>query len=259
MVMHFLEPRTPSLLRREPLVAGAPAPRGTLFALGEDGGYAATPSPGALLLLGRNSPDVHVTVGSGDWHVSREHAALRRDGTGWLVRNSGRLPIGLPGRPPLLSGHETALAPGYTPLHIRGSRLHLVELLVSTGGPAAGVVRPDTGTRDLVWPLTDRERLVLVALFQLALLGAPDARPLSWNETRDALAAVPGQPAWTDRKAEHVVDVVRRRLAASGVPGVTADSAPPDAIKNNLLRVLLETATLVPPDLRLLDTGIGGG
>jgi hypothetical protein len=53
-----------------------------------------------------------------------------------------------------------------------------------------------------------------------------------------------------------VVDAVRRKLANAGVVGITADSAHPEAIKRNLLRVLVDSATLVPPDLRLLETGI---
>lgn len=257
--MHLLGADTPSLLRLEPLLGGAPAPRGTLFALGEDGGYAATPHPDTRLLLGRNSPDVHVTVGAGDPHVSREHATLRcLPGDRWLLRNGGRLPIRIPDAPSLLSGHETALSPGYTPLYVQGARLHVVELLVSSGARGGDAVRPDTGTRDLSWPLADRERLVLVALFQQALLRTDDPHPLSWRETGTVLNDVPGERRWTERKAEHVVDVVRRRLAAAGVPGITADSAPPDVIKRNLLRVLVDTATLTPPDLRLLDTGLGG-
>lgn len=256
---YHLDAATPSLLRRQPLLGGAPAPRGTLFALGEDGGYAAAPHADNHLLLGRNSPEVHVTVGSGDAHVSREHAAVRfLPGNRWLLRNDGRLPIRVPGGPPLLHGHETVLAPGYTPLYIRGSRLHVVELLVATGGRGQDAVRPDTGTRDLGWPLSDRERLVLVALFQQVLLRADDPHPLSWRETGAVLNDVPGERRWTERKAEHVVDVVRRRLAAAGVPGITADSAPPEAIKRNLAAVLVETATLTPPDLRLLDAGLRG-
>ncbi|MFC5058441.1 FHA domain-containing protein [Saccharothrix xinjiangensis] len=257
---YHLDAATPSLLRRQPLLGGAPAPSGTLFALGEDGGYAAAPHADNHLLLGRNSPDVHVTVGSGDAHVSREHAAVRfLPGNRWLLRNDGRLPIRASGGPPLLSGHETVLAPGYTPLYIRGSRLHVVELLVAGGAGARDQVRPDTGTRDMGWPLSDRERLVLVALFQQALLRGADPHPLSWRETGAVLNDVPGERRWTERKAEHVVDVVRRRLAAAGVPGITADSAPPEAIKRNLAAVLVETATLTPPDLRLLDTGLRGG
>ncbi|WP_328618786.1 FHA domain-containing protein [Actinokineospora pegani] len=255
--MYFLEPLTPSLLRHEPLVAGGPAPVGTLFVLGQDGGYAATPHPARTLVLGRNSPDVHVTVGSEDWYVSREHATLRcaRDGR-WTLRNGGKLPIRIPETPALLHQHEAPVPCGYTPLYIQGSRLHVVELLVSAGPRGAGEVRPGTGTRDLAWPLSDRERLVLVALFQLHLLRADDAHPLSWNETARCLNEVPGQRGWNDRKAEHAVDGVRKRLAAAGVGGVTADSAPADAIKRNLLRVLVDTATLAPPDLRLLDEGV---
>ncbi|EWC63958.1 hypothetical protein UO65_0669 [Actinokineospora spheciospongiae] len=258
MGMYFLEPLTPSLLRHEPLLGGAPAPVGALFVLGEEGGYAAAPRAHSTLVLGRNSPDVHVTVGAGDWYVSREHATLRCAPDGrWTLRNGGRLPIRISDAPALLHEHETTVPHGYAPLYIQGSRLHVVELLVSSGRRGADRVRPETGTRDLAWPLSPRERLVLVALFQLYLLRADDAHPLSWNETSRRLNEVPRQRGWTDRRAEHAVDGVRKRLAAAGVAGVTADSAPPDAIKRNLLRVLLDTATLVPPDLRLLDTGTG--
>jgi hypothetical protein len=99
---------------------------------------------------------------------------------------------------------------------------------------------------------------VLVALFQPALLHAAEPHPLSWRETGAVLNDVPGERRWTERKAEHVVDVVRRRLAAAGVPGITADSAPPEAIKGNVLRVLVDTATPTPPDLRSLHTGLSG-
>ncbi|MFT7836895.1 FHA domain-containing protein [Saccharothrix sp. BKS2] len=257
---YFLDATTPSLLRGQPLLGGVAAPSGTLFALGEDGGYAAVPHADNHLLLGRNGPDVHVTVGAGDAHVSREHAVARLlPGDRWLLRNGGRLPIRVSSGPPLLSGHETVLAPGYAPLYIRGSRLHVVELLVVGNAGGRNAVRPDTGTRDMGWPLSDRERLVLVALFRQALLRVDDPHPLSWRETGAVLNDVPGERRWTERKAEHVVDVVRRRLAAAGVPGITADSAPPEAIKRNLAAVLVDTATVTPPDLRLLDTGLRGG
>lgn len=59
-----LEPSTPSLLRQEPLLNDSPAPPGTMFGLGEDGGYGARPASANRLVLGRNSADVHVTVGS---------------------------------------------------------------------------------------------------------------------------------------------------------------------------------------------------
>src|SRR5215475_9175354 len=107
---YVLERSTPSLLRQEPLFHGASAPAGTLFVLGEDGGYAAAAVPGVRLMLGRNSPDVHVTVGSADWYVSREHATLRCEKHGsqvqWMLRNDGRLPIRMPDIPALLSKQE---------------------------------------------------------------------------------------------------------------------------------------------------------
>ncbi|WP_285607356.1 FHA domain-containing protein [Actinokineospora globicatena] len=256
--MHVLDAHTPSLSHHEPLLDGRPAPARTLFVLGEEGGYAAAPRPDTRLVLGRNTPDVHVSIGARDWHVSREHAVLRCQSDGsWVLRNGGRLPIRIPDAPALLREHEAPLPGGYTPLYIQGTRLHVVELLISTGHQAADEARPDAGTRDLSWPLNPRERLVLVALFQSYLLRADEAHPLSWKETSRWLNEVPGQRGWTDRKAEHVVDTVRRRLVAGGVGGITADSAHPEAIKHNLLRVLTESATLTPPDLRLLDTGIG--
>lgn len=261
--MYPLGRATPSLVRHEPLLAGAPAPAGTLFVLGEDGGYAAAPTATNHLVVGRNSPDVHITVGAADWYVSREQATLRclpsAAGARWTLRNGGRLPIRLPHAPALLHQHEAELPDGYTPLYIQGSRLHVVEVLVSSGPTGRQQVRPDTGTRDLGWPLTPRERLVLVALFQSFLLRLPDAHPLSWNDVARTLDEVPGQRGWTGRRAEHVVDVVRHRLVVGGAAGVTADSAHPEAIRLNLLRILLDTATLVPPDLRLLDAGIDTG
>ncbi|MFD9740396.1 FHA domain-containing protein [Umezawaea sp. NPDC059074] len=257
--MYRLGPSTPSLLRHEPLLNGSQAPADTAFVLGEDGGYGAAPAPANRLVLGRNSPDVHITVGIGDWYVSREHATLRyAAGRGWTLRNNGKLPIRVPDLPPVLKEHETALPPGYTPLYIQGSRVHVIELLISGGRGRQEESRPAAATRDMSWPLTDRERLVLVALFQDFLLRVDGAHPLSWNRTSQVLGEVPGQSRWTDRKAENVVDGVRRKLAQGGVDGVTSASAHPEAIKRNLLRTLLDTATLVPPDLRLLETGIGG-
>lgn len=254
--MYPLDSSTPSLRRDQPRLIGHSAPPGTLFVLGDDGGYAATRAPANRLILGRNSNAVHVTVGSGDWNVSREQASMRCDpGLGWRLRNDGRLPIRLPDLPELLREHEVTLPTGYTPLYINGSRRHIVEILVSGDEGGAATAGPETGTRDISWPLAARERLVLVAMFQNHLLRVADPHPLSWRETSHTLNQVPGQAGWTERKAEHVVDGVRHRLARGGHDGVTADSAPPEAIKNNLLKFLTDTATLVPPDLRLLETG----
>ena len=261
--MYPLEPSTPSLQRQEPLLGGAIAPAGSLFLLGEHGGYAAAPRPAHRLVIGRNAPEVHVTVGASDWYISREQAVLMcvpfRGSVTWTLRNVGRRPIRVPDAPLLLQEHETALKPGYTPLFIDGDRLHVVEVLVSVGAKSAEVPLPSALTRDVGFPLTPRERLVLVVMFQEFLRRSSPAHPLSWKDTGDALNAVPGESGWNARKAENVVDGVRHRLAAAGESGLTADSAHPEALRHNLIQILLKSATLVPPDLRLLDGGTGTG
>jgi hypothetical protein len=259
--MYPLGRLTPSLVRQEPLFAGAAAPAGTLFVLGDTGGYAAAGVEGRRLVVGRNSRDVHVSIGGEDGYVSREHATLRCEGRGgstrWLLRNGGKLPIRMPDAAPLLRAHEAELPAGYTPLYIQGSQLHVVEVLVADGRRQRGVVSQESSTGTLRLPLTRKEMLVLVALFRDTLEREDQAQPLTWNETGRVLNEVPGQTGWNDRKAENVVDGVRQRLTAAGVDRLTTDTAPREALKANLLRVLLDTATLLPEDLRLLTTGIG--
>jgi hypothetical protein len=251
---------TPSLVRQEPLFAGAAAPASTLFVLGDAGGYAAAAVAGRSLVVGRNAPDVHVAIGGEDGYVSREHATLRcvdhGGATRWVVRNGGRLPIRMPDTAPLLRAHEAPLPTGYTPLYIQGSQLHVVEVLVSDGRRHRGEVRPDTGTGTLRLPLTRREWLVLVAMFSCVLAREDQALPLTWNETGRLLNTVPGQSGWTDRRAEAVVDGVRHRLTLAGIERLTRETAPAEALKTNLGRVLVDTGTLLPDDLRVLETGI---
>lgn len=261
--MYPLGRLTPSLVRQEPLFAGAAAPAGTLFVLGDEGGYAAAAVTGRTLVVGRNTPDVHVRIGGEDAYVSREHATLRcvpyGSGTQWIIRNGGKLPIHLPDAPPLLREHESALRTGYTPLYIRGSQLHVVEALVSDGQRRRGSVRPDTSTGTMRLPLTRREWLVLVAMFHDVLAREDQALPLTWKETAKLLNTVPGQDGWTDRKAENVVDGVRHRLRDAGFERLTGETAPREALKGNLQRVLVDSSTLLPEDLRVLKTGIDDG
>jgi hypothetical protein len=257
--MYRLEPSTPSLLRQEPLLNGTVAPARTLFVLGEEGGYGAAPEPVNRLVLGRNSDHVHVTIGAGDWYVSREHAMLycigRDSSAEWMLRNDGKLPIRIPDAPDLLHGQETVLPFGYTPLFVRGTHQHVVEVLISSGRTGEAAPRPDTRTRDLGVPLTDRERLVLVAVYQDYLSRVDKPHPWSWRQASVALNAVSAKKEWTERMAESVVDALRHRLEKLGWTGITTVTAHPEDIKANLIRLLLETATLVPPDLRLLDNG----
>jgi hypothetical protein len=259
--MYPLGHMTPSLVRQEPLFAGVAAPAGTLFVLGDAGGYASAAVSGRQLVVGRNTPDVHVAIGREDAYVSREHATLRcveyGAGTRWVLRNGGTLPIRMPDTAPLLRAHEAALPIGYTPLYIQGNQLHVVEVLVSDGQRRRGAVRPDTSTGNLRLPLTRREWLVLVAMFRDVLAREDQARPLSWNETGRLLNTVPGQSGWNDRKAENVVDGIRQRLTAAGIDRLTRETAPADTLKENLQRVLIDTGTLLPEDLTVLQTGIG--
>jgi hypothetical protein len=259
--MYPLGSRTPSLVRSEPLFAGGAAPAGTLFVLGDAGGYAAAAISGRELVVGRNTPDVHVAIGRDDAYVSREHATLRcvpfGGATQWVLRNGGTLPIRMPDTAPLLRTHEALLPTGYTPLYIQGEQLHVVEVLVSNGQRQRGAVRPETKTGNLRLPLTQREWLVLVAMFSDVLSREDQALARTWNETARLLDSVPGQSGWTDRKAENVVDGVRQRLTAAGIDRLTRETAPSEALKNNLARVLVDTGTLLPEDLRVLQTGIG--
>jgi hypothetical protein len=255
--MYPLGRLTPSLMRQEPLFAGAAAPVGTLFVLGDAGGYAAAAVAGRELVVGRNTPEVHVAIGRDDAYVSREHATVRRVGTEWVLRNGGTLPIRIPDTAPLLRTHEAPLPTGYTPLYIQGEHLHVVEVLVSAGRRRQGAVRPETRTGNLRLPLTHREWLVLVAMFADVLAREDQALPRTWNETARLLNTVPGQSGWTDRKAENVVDGVKQRLTAAGIDGLTRETAPAEALKANLQRVLTDTGTLAPEDLQVLKTGIG--
>lgn len=241
-----------------------PAPVGTLFVLGDRGGIAVAPAVRFSVIFGRNEPEVHVCVGWGDPGVSRQHGSLRHDGQRWVVRNTGRLPIRLPGSHLLLSGHAEPLAVAYTPLFIRSAhgREHLLEVRVA--GPALAEppgVGDDASThRVALWELSERERLVAVALGQRYLRHEAFPQPLSWNQVAEQLGRLRPEEPWTAKRAEHVITAVRERLAGRGVPGLTrAEVGEPigNALNHNLMMELLLSTTLVPPDLKLLDISSG--
>ena len=237
-----------------------PAPAGTLFALGERGGIAVAPTARFSVIFGRNEPEVHVCVGAGDPGVSRQHGTLRHDGQRWAVRNTGHLPIRLPGSHLLLSGHEEPLAVAYTPLFIRSSRdrEHLLEVRVTGPTPAepSRVGNDDTTRRAALWELSQTERLVAVVLGQRYLRHEAFPQPLSWNQVAEQLGRLRPEEHWSAKRAEHVMTAVRQRLAGHRVPGLTrAEVGEPigNTLNHNLMMELLLSTTLVPPDLRLLD------
>lgn len=236
-----------------------PAPAGTLFALSERGGIVVEPPSQLKVLFGRNEPDVHVCVGLGDRGVSRHHGILRHDGYRWSVRNTGHVPIRLPGAHLLLSGHEEPVPVAYTPLFIRSGpdREHLLELRVAGSAPPGQLdaTEDDTTSQPAVWQLTDRERLVTVALGERYLRHQPFPQPLSWAQVADSLTRSRPAERWTAKRAEKVVVGLRERLSRHSVAGLTrAEVGEPigNTVNHNLLTELLVTTTLVPPDLTLL-------
>ncbi|MBA9002962.1 FHA domain-containing protein [Thermomonospora cellulosilytica] len=251
--VRYLPPTMRSLATDVP-----PSPAGTLFMLAATGGIAVPPRRDFAVLFGRNEPEVHVCVGAGDPHVSRRHGRLLCDGSGWWIRNEGRLPIRMPHSTLLLSGEEMPLNPGYSPLFIRSSprREHLLEVRIVGTAPPGPVARPDDPTLPRrPWTLSDTERLVLTALAQRYLRQEAYPQPQSWRQVAEELNELTGRQEWNPHRAANVVGEVRSRLSAAGVRGLTRDEVGEpvgNALNDRLIRELLETTTLVPPDLRLL-------
>lgn len=236
-----------------------PAPPGTIFVLAEDGGYAVPPRTYALL-FGRDSDQVHVAVGMNDPCVSRKHGVFTCAGREWWVRNTGSLPIELPGSI-LLTGHERRIDPGFTPLIIRSSKRqsHLVEIRVTDNGSPGAVCGAGAATRrpEDVYELTLQQRMVLTALAQRYLVQDRYPQPLTWQQVATCLndAPVVGR-AWTARAVEAMVGGVRKQLSQEkGVAGLTREEVGQpvgNMLNHNLIMELLRTATLVAQDLSLL-------
>ena len=243
------------------LAAGIPASApGTLYALSVAGGIAMPAREGRTVLFGRNKPEVHICVGEDDQRVSRRHGTLTWTGAQWWVRNTGQLPIRLPGSRMLFRDEGALpLVTGYTPMFIRGARgrEHLMELYVAGEDGRRPSPRPDDVTAPpKTWRLSDDERLALVALGQRYLLHDLHPQPLAWRQVADLLTeARPGE-GWTGRRAEHLVADVRARLSKEGVAGLTREEVGEpvgNKLNENLLTELMLTTTLAPPHLALLD------
>jgi hypothetical protein len=236
-----------------------PAPPGTIFVLAQDGGYAAARSADPLL-FGRDSGKVHVAVGVDDPHVSRRQGVFTCVGREWWVRNTGALPIELPGSI-LMTGHERRLDTGFTPLMIRSSkrRSHLVEVRVTDGGRPDAVGRASATTRgpEDLYGLTAQQRMVLTALAQRYLVQDRYPQPLTWRQVATCLNQAPASGrAWTARSVEAKVGDVRRFLSQEkGVAGLTREEVGEpvgNMLNHNLIVELLRTATLRIQDLALL-------
>jgi hypothetical protein len=240
-----------------------PAPPGTIFVVGPEGGYAAPPRR-YTLMFGREREKVHVPVGVSDPIVSRTQGVFTcvDDGGEWWLRNAGRLPIELPDGAFMLTGHQRRVKPGYTPLVVRSSprRSHLLEVrVVGYDGPqphaATGAKTADPTT---VYKLDPQERLVLTALAMRYLEGDDQhPQPLTWKRTaRIARHSPHSTRQWTRPMVEHTVEAVRRCLSTRyGVAGLTLEEVGENVgatLNSNLIRELIRTATLTPQDLALL-------
>ncbi|GAB3457938.1 FHA domain-containing protein [Actinophytocola sediminis] len=259
MTLHVTKSSKVGLLPKEigSLAATVPpAAPGTLFVLGRGGGMSVAPDADFPIVFGRNEPDVHVCVGAGDQHVSRQHGTITRQYGSWLLHNLGRLPIRLPGGRLVLNGDLAELPAGYTPLFIVApEQEHLLEVRIAAHRrptPPPGLSE-ETRTRT-VWTLSEGERLVLVCLGQRYLGGDPMPQPLTWEQVAEELREVDPAGKWTWRKAAHIVATVRKRLSTS-VPGLLEHEIPPpvgNALNHNLIMELVITTTIGRGDLALL-------
>ncbi|MFE6401642.1 FHA domain-containing protein [Streptomyces alboflavus] len=241
----------------------APACPGTLHARSVTGAVRVTPRPGLTVAFGRGElPEVALAVGEHDLMVSRRHGELTYRGHQWWLRNTGQQLVRLPrGRMLHASTDPVPLATGYTPLFVRGSgyREHLVELYVSGPDDPGPVARRGAETLPpRRWSLDDDERLLLVVLGQEYLLYEEGPRPLTYSRAAQQLAYLRPGKNWNERRIEYRVEAVRRRLHDSGFPHpLLHDNSvgrPSDnSLLHNLLRGLVESTTLVPPDLCLMD------
>ncbi|MQM26286.1 FHA domain-containing protein [Glycomyces albidus] len=242
-----------------------PAPLGTVFALGEEVGWAVPPRPFELL-FGRDEDNVNIPLGVKDKRISRVHGRLVCHGSEWTIRNEGRLPMLLPGDSMLLSGHERVIEHSYMPVYIGdlSEAVHCLEIRLIGGKrtPDDGAADDETavpGKHDL----SEIERLVLTSLAQRYLRGLPRPQPVSWRQVADDMrrSRFAADRNWNEGTAARVVAGVRERLShpeyRPRVAGLLRDEVFGEplgnALNDNLIRALLQSTTLDPEDLRRLD------
>ncbi|MBB5801868.1 hypothetical protein F4560_001636 [Saccharothrix ecbatanensis] len=248
-------------MNRESLARGVPhAAPGAIVARALAGRIHADPAEGRTVRFGRNRPHVDLCVGETDLRVSRRHGLLTcRDGR-WWVTNTGQLPIRMPGTRWLFPDEDSVPLPdGYTPLFIRGSRdrEHLLELYVAGGTAKQLAPQHDSVTQPPTrWRFTPDEHLMLVVLGQRYLLHEANPQPVSRQHAAQVLAELQPDANWSVKRVEHMVADVRARLSAAGVHGLLREEVGEpvgNTLNDNLLRELVLSTSLVPPDLALLD------
>ena len=244
-----------SLLRQ----VAAPTP-GAIFALALSAGATLPPGAPDQIRFGRNRPQVDLCIGEDDLRVSRQHGVIDYRRGCWEVTNTGKLPIRLPAGRWLFPGADAhPLAPGYTPLFVRGSRgrEHLLEVYVidSDGSCPETLYGAVTHAPDRYW-LSDVEKLVLVALGQRYLAQQEFAQPLARHQVAEEMNQLQPDVHWDDRKVERVIAPVRARLTKAGVKGLDKEELEEpigNMLNHNLIEALMASATLTPTDLALLD------
>lgn len=239
----------------------------TLHARAVGGDLTAPPRPGLTIRFGRGEkPDTDLGVGMDDRRVSRRHGELTYREGGWWLRNTGQQLVRLPeGRMLHVSSAPVPLTTGYTPVFVKGSghREHLVELYVA-GHDDQGPVplrRADT-VQPQRWALSEDERLLLVVLGQHYLEYEPDPRPLTYSRAAEQLGYLRPDAGWTVRRIEYRVEAVRHRLHRTGFSYPLIHDRPEErpsdnSLLHNLLKGLVASTTLVPPDLDLIDDDLG--
>jgi hypothetical protein len=244
-----------------------PAVPGTLHARTVVGGIRVRPRPGRHVRFGRDErPNVDLSVGADDQSVSRLHAQVIYRDSRWWLHNMGRQLMRLPhGQLMHSSSEPVPLAAGYTPLFIRGSgyRQHLVELHVTS---PYGEIRTDLHEAETIppkiWEISETERLLLVILGEHYLLYEEAPRPLTYKQAEARLAYLRPKETWQAGIIADRIEAVRYRLHAAGFPyPLRHDKSEGRPYDNNLLHSLLkglvESTTLVPPDLDRLESDLG--
>jgi hypothetical protein len=233
---------------------------GSLFVLALSQGVTVAPAPGRELRFGRNRPQVDLCVGEDDLRVSRQTGVISHRDGGWQVRNTGRLPIRLPGDQWLFPEHEPLpLIPGYTPMFVRGTRgrEHVLEVYVigPDGSCPPALFDAVTQPPKRYW-LTAEEKLVLVVLGQRYFAQEAFAQPLGRKQVAEEMAELQPDEGWTEKKVDRTIAAVRLRLHHDGVPGLMKEELVEpigNMLNHNLVQVLMSTSTLVPSDLKSLD------